>query len=214
MACAICEQRKEKRVCPAIAGRICPLCCGEQRELKLDCPAHCPFLQQAWRNERPRTQEDLAAEELFREVELPPGFRYESEPLVAGLLFSVARVAAAHGEWHDGDLIAALTAMARDLERRLRSGLIYDEPSAHPATAALRAELERMVADYRKVEEQNLGFARLKDRDVFHALVMLVRMAHGVSNGRPKSRRFIHGLLAQFPDSATGAKSGPSIVLS
>ena len=38
MSCAICEKRKEKRFCPAIHGRICPQCCGEQREVTLDCP--------------------------------------------------------------------------------------------------------------------------------------------------------------------------------
>jgi len=214
VACAICEQRKEKRVCLALPGRICPVCCGEQREFRLECPADCPWLQQARRSERPRTAEDLAGEELFREVVLPAGFRYEHEPLVAGLLFAVARTAATHGDWHDGEVIAALTAVARDLERRRRSGIIYAEPSPNPALEVLRAELERMVADYRKVEEQNQGFVRLKDRDTFHALVMMVRMAQAVTNGRPKSRRFLHGLLAQFPDAATGAKSGPAIVLS
>jgi hypothetical protein len=39
LACAICEQRKEKRFCPAVHGRIFPQCCGEQREVTLDCPS-------------------------------------------------------------------------------------------------------------------------------------------------------------------------------
>ena len=47
LSCAICEIRKEKRFCPAVHGRICPQCCGEQREVTLDCPSDCPYLQQA-----------------------------------------------------------------------------------------------------------------------------------------------------------------------
>ena len=33
VSCEICHNRKEKRFCPAIHGRICPQCCGEQREV-------------------------------------------------------------------------------------------------------------------------------------------------------------------------------------
>src|SRR5712691_3160455 len=41
VSCAICDKRKEKRFCPAVHGRICPQCCGEQREVTLDCPSDC-----------------------------------------------------------------------------------------------------------------------------------------------------------------------------
>ena len=47
MSCAICEVRKEKRFCPAVHDRICPRCCGTEREVTLDCPSECVFLQQA-----------------------------------------------------------------------------------------------------------------------------------------------------------------------
>ena len=59
MSCAICEKRKEKRFCPAVHGRICPQCCGEQREVTLDCPSSCVYLQQARQHERPRLLQDL-----------------------------------------------------------------------------------------------------------------------------------------------------------
>ena len=59
MSCAICEKRKEKRFCPAIHGRICPQCCGEQREVTLDCPSDCVYLLQAREHEKPRSMADL-----------------------------------------------------------------------------------------------------------------------------------------------------------
>jgi hypothetical protein len=215
VACAICQTRKEKRVCPALAARICAPCCGEQREVTLDCPADCTYLQQARQNEPARGAEELMNEELFRNVSVPPQFRYQFEPLIAGLLFALARLAAAHKTWHDRDVISALTDIARDRERQARSGIIYQEASPSPITDVVRLEVERMIADYRKLEVQKLSAASLKDSDVLLAMVVLVRLAQNNTNGRPRSRRFLDGLLAQFPAAAKdAAQSGPTIVLS
>jgi len=215
VACSICQTRKEKRVCPALASRICAPCCGEKREVTLDCPADCVYLVQARQNEPARSPEDLQNEELFRSIAVPPQFRYQFEPLIAGLLFALARAAGSHKAWHDRDVISALTDITRDRERQVRSGIIYQEASPSPITDIVRLELERMVADYRKLEAQRLGATALKDSEVLLALVTLVRIAQNSTNGRPRSRRFLHGLLAQFPDAAKDAtQSGPTIVLS
>jgi hypothetical protein len=40
----------------------------------------------------------------------------------------------------------------------------------------------------------------LRDGDVLKALVFLLRLAHGRTSGRPKSRAFIDFLSAQFPE--------------
>jgi hypothetical protein len=45
-----------------------------------------------------------------------------------------------------------------------------------------------------------MGYVRLRDSEVLRALVFLVRMAHGRTSGRPKSRAFIDFLFAQFPE--------------
>src|SRR5271156_6245311 len=66
LSCAICEIRKEKRFCPAVHGRICPQCCGEQREVTLDCPSDCPYLQQAREHEKPRSADQLDEGSIFR----------------------------------------------------------------------------------------------------------------------------------------------------
>src|SRR5437879_2103381 len=63
LSCAICEIRKEKRFCPAVHGRICPQCCGEQREVTLDCPSDCPYLQQAREHEKPRSADEIDSAE-------------------------------------------------------------------------------------------------------------------------------------------------------
>src|SRR5262245_14974649 len=52
MECAICEKRRPRRFCPAVRGQICPICCGESREMTLECPLDCEFLVEARKHER------------------------------------------------------------------------------------------------------------------------------------------------------------------
>jgi hypothetical protein len=40
----------------------------------------------------------------------------------------------------------------------------------------------------------------LRDSEILKALVFLVRLAHGRTSGRPKSRAFVEFLFAQFPE--------------
>ena len=44
MACPICQKRKAKRFCPGKDESICPVCCGTEREVTIDCPGDCPYL--------------------------------------------------------------------------------------------------------------------------------------------------------------------------
>ncbi len=199
MPCALCHARKEKRFCPAVHDRICPPCCGTEREVTLDCPSACPYLQQARQHARERRPEEIAAGggELFPQVELGRKFVYEREPLIAGLSAGLAR---ASRDLRDRDLISALTAMAHTYQRLTESGLQYEEPVAAPAQQALAAELHRLIAEYRDLERQHLGTVTLRDLDVLRTLVFLVRVAHTHSTGRPLSRGFVDFLTAQFPE--------------
>ena len=65
MSCALCHDRKEKRFCPALHDRICPQCCGEAREVTIDCPSDCVYLQQAREHEKPREADQLDPAALF-----------------------------------------------------------------------------------------------------------------------------------------------------
>ena len=199
MSCEICHKRKEKRFCPAIHGRICPQCCGEQREVTLDCPQECPYLQQALAHEKPRTAEQLAGEELFPKVEIGQRFYYEREPLIGGLLYELTRLSGLHRDWNDRDVSGALTALARNYERLTGSGIIYNESTANPIHQEIADELQKRIGEYREIEHQKLGYTSLKDSDVLKALVFLVRTAQVHTSGRPRSRSFLAYLAEQFP---------------
>jgi hypothetical protein len=200
LSCAICEVRKEKRFCPAVHGRICPHCCGEQREVTLDCPSDCTYLLQAREHEKPRSRGEVDRAGLFLQVEVLDQFMYEKEHLLMGLTYALAKAARADRNLHDQDLISALTVLTKSYERLVNSGLHYEQPISSDAQRRVAAELETMVKEYREAERKHAGFVSLRDSDVLKALVFLVRLAHGRTSGRPKSRALVEFLFAQFPE--------------
>src|SRR5579864_4485625 len=214
--CAICEKRKEKRFCPAVHGRICPQCCGEQREVTLDCPSDCIYLQQAREHEKPRPIGELDQTSLFPKVEIGDQFLYEQEHLILGLSYSLARSArSAHGV-HDSDLMAALTSLAKSYETLASSGLHYETPVTNLTHQAIASEIQKMIKEYRELEQKQLGYTRLRDFDVLRALVFLLRMGLMLTSGRPRSRAFLDFLFLQFPEQASGiaaADEGSRIIV-
>src|SRR5580704_15724166 len=158
VSCAICEKRKEKRFCPAVHGRICPQCCGEQREVTLDCLSDCPYLLQAHQHEKPRPIEQIDPAGLFLQVEVSDQFMYEKEHLLMGLTYALAKAARADGSVHDQDLIAALSVLAQSYERRVNSGLHYEQPLTSDARRRVASEIETMVKEYREAEQKHAGY--------------------------------------------------------
>ena len=211
MSCALCEERKEKRFCPAVHGRICPLCCGEQREVTLDCPSDCPYLQQAREHANAqselsenRDRQALYAELEIPDVDIPEKFLYEREELILGLSFALAKSARADRSLMDRDLIAALSTLAKTYRTMVNSSLIYEPPTANLAHQSIvrniAREVEIMVKEFREAEQRHIGQTHLRDSDVLKALVFLLRLGLGRTSGRPKSRAFIDFLFAQFPE--------------
>jgi len=200
LTCAICEVRKEKRFCPAVHGRICPQCCGEQREVTLDCPSDCPYLRQAREHERLRSSDQVDPASLFLQIEVSDQYMYEKEHLLMGLTYALAKAARADSRLHDQDLIAALSVLTKRYERLVNSGLHYEQPLTGELQRRAAAEIENMVKEYREAEQKHTGYSSLRDSDVLKALVFLVRLANGRTSGRPKSRAFVEFLFAQFPE--------------
>ena len=217
LSCAICEIRQEKRFCPAVHGRICPQCCGEQREVTLDCPSDCPYLIQAREHEKPRPADQIDPAGLFLQIEVSDQFMYEKEHLLMGLTYALAKAARADRSLHDQDLIATLAMLATSYNRRVNSGLHYEQPLTSESQRKAAAELETMVKEYRAAEQKHVGYSTLRESDVLKALVFLVRLAHGRTSGRPRSRAFVEFLFAQFPEKESAVlapqEAGSRIIL-
>jgi len=216
LPCAICEIRKEKRFCPAVHGRICAQCCGEQREVTLDCPSECSYLMQAREHEKPRPADQIDPAALFLQVEVSDQFMYEHEHLLMGLTYALARAARSDRSLNDQDLIAALSMLATSYQRRVNSGLHYEQPLTSESRRRVAAEVENMVKEYREAEQKHLGYSTLRESELLKALVFLVRLAHGRTSGRPKSRAFVEFVLAQFPEkesAVVGSQAGAGRII-
>jgi hypothetical protein len=200
VSCPICNLRKEKRFCPAVHGRICAQCCGEQREVTLDCPSDCPYLLQAREHEKARNVTALDQASLFPEIEIDEQFLYEREHLLVGLTFALAKRARANRALGDRDLIAALTSLAKSYETLVNSSLIYEQLTTNLEHQAIASEIDQMVKEFREAEREHMGLTRLRDSEVLKALVFLLRLGLTRTSGRPKSRAFVEFLFAQFPE--------------
>jgi len=201
LSCAICSIRKGKRFCPAAHGHICPQCCGEQRELTLDCPSDCVYLQQARQHEGPRHMDELPKEEMFPAIEVPEEFLQANQVLLFGVWSTISDCYAADRSLTDREVIRALTNMAKGLQTRMNSGLVYEEALPGLTQQAILDALGQFLKEFREIERDRAGYAALKDAAVLRMLVFTLRFAHSQTSGRPRSRRFLDFLRERFADS-------------
>lgn len=213
MPCALCETRKEKRFCLAIHGRICPQCCGEQREVRLDCPSECVYLQQSRQHERARPMSEVDREALFPSVNIEDSFLYQHDNLLLGISFALAKSARANPDLKDPDLIDAMTALGKTYQTLADSGLHYETPIPNPAQHSVVDEIKKILVEFRQVEQQQPGHVPLRDSDILKGIVFLTRMAHGRTSGRPKSKAFVDFLFQQFPEKAPAAEEARNRII-
>ncbi len=197
MSCPICEKRKPARFCPAKGEKICAVCCGTEREITIDCPSDCSYLISAHRYEDEH-QRSLPLDTPLLDEKIPQDIVYTHQQLMAALAFSIAKFCAVQPTAVDTDVLAAIQALAQTY-KTLSSGIIYEKPPEAPLPRELYAALIALISEVKKQQAERAGSAALKDLDLFYLWVFLYRMGLLRTNGRPRSRRFIEFLRAQFP---------------
>jgi hypothetical protein len=215
LSCAICSDRREKRFCLAVHGRICPQCCGEQREVTLDCPFECPYLRQAREHQKPRQLEEAPPEEVFPKIELSDEFFRDREPVVSGILQTIGKLSRTDRSLTDREVIAALASLARSYQTLIASGLVYEQVPPSLAQQGLIEEVRQLLEEFRQLEREHLGHTTLKDAEVLKVLVLVLRLAHIHTSGRPRSRGFLDFLHQQFqaPQSSIAADEPGSRII-
>ena len=196
MSCPICEKRKPERFCPAKGEKICAVCCGTEREVSIDCPSDCSYLVAAHRYENEH-QRSLPADTPLLEEKIPQDTVYAHQQLMSALAFSIAKFCAVQPSATDPDVLAALQALAQTY-KTLGSGIIYEKPPDAPLPRELYGALIALLTEIKKQQAERANSAAWKDSEVFFLLVFLYRMGLLRTNGRPRSRRFIEFLRAQF----------------
>jgi hypothetical protein len=201
-ACAICDKRRPKRYCPGVTGDICTVCCGTEREVTVNCPLECPYLQEAHRRER---VPDIDPRQFPNaDIVVDDAFLRRNEPLLLLLGAAVLRGALASDNIIDNDVKDALEALVRTY-RTLQSGLVYESRPDNPLAARVYTGVQDTVADFRRHLAENAG--SLRDTDILGVLAFLQRLEIQHNNGRPKGRAFMHFLSLFFNPSAPPGQS-------
>ena len=180
MQCPVCHQRPARRRCPAKGVEICPVCCGTQRGVEIDCPPDCGYLATAQAHPpaavRRQQERDLGFIMAMRD-----GLSESQSDLLWGLLGLVA----AHRadpmfRLTDGDLAEGAGALAATYETAGR-GVIYEHRPDSLVAQRLVTDLKAFFAEVSSKLEGS-GISRL-ERDA--ALVL-----RHMETGARQARRF------------------------
>ena len=203
MPCQICETRRPRRYCPGVRGDICTICCGTEREVTVDCPLECEYLQDARRHDRPPAvnpddfpNQDIRVSDIFLR---------EHEPLMLFLGSSVLDAALRTPGAIDYDVREALEALIRT-HRTLESGMYYETRPNNPIAGHICQLVQAAAAEFRQHEQQELGMTRTRDADILGGLVFLQRLELDRNNGRRRGRAFLDFLRGHFP-TASGQRA-------
>jgi hypothetical protein len=209
--CAICEKRPPKRFCPAKGEKICAICCGREREVTIDCLLSCPYLVAAHRYEAEHRKPGPLEDFPYRDLQISPDFVYEHWALITGLANAILGFQTRSSGIHDAAAIQALEALA-ETYRTLGTGIYYERPPVAPEPRALYARLAEYLGEFRKTHAERADISALKDSDIFHLLVFLLRVGKQETNSRPRSRAFVGFLGERFPLPAQAVQESPRII--
>ena len=210
--CPLCRTRKAKRFCPAKQAHICPVCCGQKREVEIDCPADCVYLHSGREYERSRRarlgdREPLTARLWDR------SFQARNMELLTGLWTTIHESRSQFPDLVDGDVREVLERLARTY-RTLEGGIYYDHVPDTLIQKALYGSLKSLLDKRRNPED--LSASTPKTGDVLDCLQMTLEMANLSDLSRPRSREFLDRLATMVSQSSkepSRLESAPKIVL-
>ena len=212
MACAICHIRKPRRFCPGVRGDICSICCGTEREVTVDCPWDCVYLQEARKHERPAP----ANPDGFpnQDIRVSEEFLRDHEPLLVATARGLMQAAFDTAGAVDLDVREALDALIRTY-RTLQSGVYYETRPDNALANRIRRYTQTAIEEYRGHETERPGTPRSRDADVLTTLVFLQRLELDRHNGRPRGKAFLDFLRSFFgvEEDAAPVASASSLIL-
>lgn len=209
MACAICEVRKPRRFCPGVRGDICTICCGTEREVTVECPLDCVYLQDAHRHER--TPEIKPEDIPNTDIRVSDSFLEENSPLLMFLSRAILDASANAPGIIDNDVREALDALIRTY-RTLESGVVYETRPANPLADHIRGAVQNAAEELRRLERERVGMTRTRDADILGILAFLQRMELAHNNGRRRGRAFLDFLRHAFGPAPAETQQPPSIL--
>jgi hypothetical protein len=194
-----------------VRGDICTLCCGTEREVTVDCPLDCEYLEESRKREKPRS---LAGTELpNRDIQVTEKLVHDNQELLAFLTVTLVRSALESPmAVVDSDVREALDGLIRTY-RTLQSGVYYESLPANPLAAGIYSSVQNALAEFRHDEPRRLGMTRTRDADVLGILVYFQHFEIDRNNGRRRGRAFLDALRAFYPAASGSADPASSLIL-
>ena len=195
MACPVCEKRKPKRFCPAKGMKICSRCCGTEREVTIDCPFDCRYLEES----RGRDYNgNLEPKDFpYKDVRIDQDFLTEHAGLLSAIGQGVFEGTVSVAGAADRDAQQALDAQIQTF-KTLSSGIHYESQPESLYARSVYSGLRDTIQAFHEKETQQFGFARTRDSDILAVLVFLYRVALDRDNGRARGKAFLDFLRLHF----------------
>jgi hypothetical protein len=165
------------------------LCCGNEREVTVDCPLDCEFLQESRKHEKAVTPGEIPN----RDIQVSEKLLRDNEHLLSFLSVAILRAALDTPGVIDFDVREAFDGLIRTY-RTLQSGVYYESMPANPLAAQIYGAVQSALAEYRQAEQKQLGMTRTRDADVLGLLVFLQHFEMTHNNGRRRGRAFLDAL--------------------
>lgn len=213
MKCKICRERRPRRYCPGVNGDICSVCCGEEREVTVDCPLDCEYLQEA--RLRDRIPEPDPSQFPNQDIAVTESFLRSHEPLLLYMASMLVRHSFEPPTAVDHDVREALDSLVRTY-RTLHSGLVYETMPANSIAGALHQRMQASIAEFRQMMSERGATRSIRDVEILGVLAFLQRLEIQHNNGRRKGRAFIDFLTRYFvppPPQSEVAGPGPSLLI-
>jgi hypothetical protein len=208
MKCKICETRKPRRYCPGVAGDICSICCGTEREVTVSCPLDCPYLMEARRHEK--AVEMIPQEPAHPDVRVTEEFLHDHDRLLLFLGVELLEASLVTPAVVDSDVRATLDALIRTY-RTLQTGLYYETLPTNLLAAGIYQNIQEAIAQLRR-EVSEKGSRPIRDVEILGMFVFLDRIAAHQNNGRPRGRAFIDYMREIFPVKSSAQGNTPFLV--
>jgi len=208
MTCKICRKRRPRRFCPGVRGDICPICCGTEREVTVECPLECEYLQDARKHEKPSA---LDPDQLpNKDVRVTEDFLGRQAELVTFAGRTLAEVTLGTPGAVDSDAREALEAMVRTY-RTLESGLVYQSRPSNLVAARIQQYFEQALQQFQQQLRERLGMETIRNTDLLGVLVFFQRLEYADNNQRKHGRAFIDLLRKSFPPASSAG--GPPLIV-
>jgi hypothetical protein len=202
--CPLCASRAGKRYCPAIAERICTVCCGTKREIEIDCPSSCSYLKasRSYESERP-----LPDPQLARKVQnYDARFMERYHLILDSLTRAMVEEHLAARDLVDNDVVETLKALSATM-KTLSSGIYYESLPNGAARLSLFRRLKALLDELMQPDPSAVRPV-LKVTEAMDVIDFLTIVAQANSSIRPKSRRYLDWITEKFGDSLQTQSSG------